>query len=608
MNFVTSPGPFLRDKKASNAFKMFAYTVALAIIWIFSITYHWVELGADYGVAIITIMLTAQLATLLADILAAVLRYDVTQGRLLPHVLHQVKTNYSYVTATLFALMIPVGTPAFVVIMGSLFSTLIVKYTFGGFGANIFNPAALGRIFVGLAFGSTLVTYLPGDSSFVIPTLTTGATITTALGNAGWLVDSLSGMNVTLSQLLLGTYSGAIGETSTILIIVIGLSLSFFKVHNWRPTMFFYGTILLTTLAMGAMAGINPWMFSLLFISSGSIAFGGSFMLTDPVTSPTSNFGKALIGVLAGFFVVFIRFLTNNPEGVAYAILLVNIVSPLIDKHATGMINRHLHLKWGLLAGVAVSSMVFHGGIVFAQTLPASSSSSSEPIVETPYRVLEGTATSLNCSLTDDDCLEAEDDTIDVAINLNDYYQITDITVTGKVATNGYWKTTWNHRIEDLLASYQALSIQGIQTLDALAPLPEELSLTGATNSAVRLLDALQDAVKTIEVYEGSFTSDIPEDEEGTLYTTNVLVYVESGQILTFDILNPEDIASSSFYRNKWNEGFETLLETYRGYTVEDFIALTAFPQDLSIAGATVSAERLYGAIKDALIEGGYQS
>ena len=374
MKFVTSPGPYIRDKKASNAYKMFMYTLSLGIIWIFSTVYHWVVLGSDYGLAVIGIMVTAQLATLLSDILVAVLRFDYSTPRMLPFVIDQTKKNYSYVTAALFALIIPVGTPAFVVIIGSLFSTLVVKYAFGGFGANIFNPAALGRLFVGLAFGSSLTTYLPGDSALAVPTLTTGATITSAIGQAGWLLDSLEGMNVTLQQLLLGTYSGAIGETATILIFVIGISLSFMKVHNWRPTIFFYGTILLTTLAMGSVAGINPWMFSLIFISSGSIAFGGSFMLTDPVSSPTSNFGKALIGVIAGLLVVLIRFQTNNPEGVAYAIAIVNILTPVIDKYAVGMINKNLLGKWGMLGAVAASSMVLHGGLVYAQTSDVSSS------------------------------------------------------------------------------------------------------------------------------------------------------------------------------------------------------------------------------------------
>jgi hypothetical protein len=203
------------------------------------------------------------------------------------------------------------------------------------------------------------------------------------------------------------------------------------------------------------------------------------------------------------------------------------------------------------------------------------------------------------------DCLEAEEDTIETTLDLNEYYQITDIEVTGKVATNGFWKTTWNANIDDILLSYEALSIHGIQQLETLSALPDDLALIGATNSAERLLDSLLDSVASLEVYQGSFTSDIPDDPEGILYTLDVIVYVEDGKIMTFDITNPEDIATSSFYRNKWNEGFDALLATYRGYTVDDFLALEGFPTDLSITGATVSAERLFYAIHDALVDGG---
>ena len=602
MKFVTSPGPYIRDKKASNAYKMFMYTLSLGIIWIFSTVYHWVVLGSDYGLAVIGIMVTAQLATLLSDILVAVLRFDYSTPRMLPFVIDQTKKNYSYVTAALFALIIPVGTPAFVVIIGSLFSTLVVKYAFGGFGANIFNPAALGRLFVGLAFGSSLTTYLPGDSALAVPTLTTGATITSAIGQAGWLLDSLEGMNVTLQQLLLGTYSGAIGETATILIFIIGISLSFMKVHNWRPTIFFYGTILLTTLAMGSVAGINPWMFSLIFISSGSIAFGGSFMLTDPVSSPTSNFGKALIGVIAGLLVVLIRFQTNNPEGVAYAIAIVNILTPVIDKYAVGMINKNLLGKWGMLGAVAASSIVLHGGLVYAQTSDITSSSSSQPLPA--YKTFIGSASSENCAFNDDECLENEIDTIDVAIDVNEAYRIETIRVTGKVATNGFWKTTWNTRIEDVLASYQALSIQGIQQLNQLESLPENLTMTGATNSADRLLTALQDAVNDVSVYEGSFTSDIPDDPEGIAYTLDVLVYVEDEMITAIDIQNPNEIATSGFYKSIWNTGYASLIDAYRGYSVEAFLNLTDVPVDLMITDVTVSTDRFYYAIRDALLGG----
>lgn len=611
MKFVNNPGPFLRDKKSSVKRDMLSYTIALSVIWIFAMVYQGVVLGPQYAFAIFVIMLVSHVTTLLADILVALLRYQPTMGHLISHIVKVVNGNYSYVTATLFALIIPVGTPMYAVITGALFSTLLVKYAFGGFGANIFNPAIFGRIFVGIAFTSELKTFLPGDNALMIPTLNdVGATITTALNSQGWLVDSMQGFNVSLNELLLGFYSGSIGETPTLLIIVLGAVLTFMNVHNWRPTVFFYTTIFLTTLVMGSLGGVDPWMFSIIFISSGSIAFGGSFMLTDPVTSPTSNFGKSLIGVIAGFLVVLIRFQTPSPEAVAYSIALVNIVSPTIDKLATGLINQNLLGKWGMIGATALASFGINGSLVIASLNSISSSessessssngSSSEPL--TYFKTFTGTATSGNCLDTDDNCTDAvyHEDTISVNVHVDEIYRIQAIDVSGTVTSSGYWRMEWNNQIVSLLESYQALSIQGIQGLDALV-LPSDLNIVGVTSSSMRLASALQDAVKDVEVNEGSFASIIPDHPEFGEYLMNVIVYVEEGIISAID-LHPEGVVSDhEFYIDLWEESYASLLEAYRGYDVQDFLALTDIPTDFNTAGVTASSSRLFNAIQNAL-------
>jgi Na+-translocating ferredoxin:NAD+ oxidoreductase RnfD subunit len=123
-----------------------------------------------------------------------------------------------------------------VIIIGSLFATLIVKYAFGGFGANIFNPAVFGRIFVTFAFGSQLKAFIgtvPGNVSSLTDV---GVTVTTSFSSLGvkWVSDSLASLNVTMGQLWLGNYSGAIGETFTGLILLLGLYMIVRKICNWR--------------------------------------------------------------------------------------------------------------------------------------------------------------------------------------------------------------------------------------------------------------------------------------------------------------------------------------------------------------------------------------
>jgi Na+-translocating ferredoxin:NAD+ oxidoreductase subunit D len=573
--------------------------------------YQGVVLGPRYALAIFVIMLVSHVTTLLADILVALLRYQPTIGHLMTHIIKVINGNYSYVTATLFALIIPVGTPMYAVITGALFSTLLVKYAFGGFGANIFNPAIFGRLFVGIAFAADLKTFLPGDNFLMVPTLNdVGATITSALNSQGWLVDSMQGFNVSLNDLLLGFYSGSIGETPTLLILGLGTVLTFMNVHNWRPTVFFYTTIFLTTLVMGSLGGVDPWVFSIIFMSSGSIAFGGSFMLTDPVTSPTSNFGKSLIGVIAGFLVVLIRFQTPSPEAVAYSIALVNIVSPTIDKLATGLINQNLLGKWGMIGATAFASFGINGSLVIASLNSTSSSessvsssthgSSSEPV--TYFKTLIGNATSGNCLDTDDNCTDAEyhEDTISVNVHVDEFYRIQAIDVSGTVTTSGPWRTQWNNQIVSLLESYQALSIQGIQGLNTLA-LPTDLNIVSVTSSSIRLANALKDAVKDVEVNEGSFASVIPDHPEFGEYLMNVIVYVEEGSISAID-LEPEGVVSDhEDYIDLWDAGYVSLLEAYRGYDVQEFLALTDIPTDFNTTGVTASSSRLFNAIQNAL-------
>jgi Na+-translocating ferredoxin:NAD+ oxidoreductase subunit D len=611
MKFVNTPGPFLRDKKSRVKRDMLSYTIALSVIWMFAMVYQGVVLGPRYALAIFVIMLVSHVTTLLADILVALLRYQPTIGHLMTHIIKVINGNYSYVTATLFALIIPVGTPMYAVITGALFSTLLVKYAFGGFGANIFNPAIFGRLFVGIAFAADLKTFLPGDNFLMVPTLNdVGATITSALNSQGWLVDSMQGFNVSLNDLLLGFYSGSIGETPTLLILGLGTVLTFMNVHNWRPTVFFYTTIFLTTLVMGSLGGVDPWVFSIIFMSSGSIAFGGSFMLTDPVTSPTSNFGKSLIGVIAGFLVVLIRFQTPSPEAVAYSIALVNIVSPTIDKLATGLINQNLLGKWGMIGATAFASFGINGSLVIASLNSTSSSessvsssthgSSSEPV--TYFKTLIGNATSGNCLDTDDNCTDAEyhEDTISVNVHVDEFYRIQAIDVSGTVTTSGPWRTQWNNQIVSLLESYQALSIQGIQGLNTLA-LPTDLNIVSVTSSSIRLANALKDAVKDVEVNEGSFASVIPDHPEFGEYLMNVIVYVEEGSISAID-LEPEGVVSDhEDYIDLWDAGYVSLLEAYRGYDVQEFLALTDIPTDFNTTGVTASSSRLFNAIQNAL-------
>jgi|GEM_PF-269392 len=609
MKFIVTPGPYQRGTHKTGIV-MRDLLIALLLVWFAAIAYNF-TIGAAYGVKAILMVVVAAFVTLLCDILVHAIRYKPEQGAYIKTLLKHVRENFSLVTAIIFALTLPIGTPYYVIVLGSVFATLLVKYAFGGFGNNIFNPAAFARIFVALTFAGSLTPHL-GDAS-VVPTLTAGATITTAFANSTalkWLGDSLAGLNVTMPQAWLGFYSGALGEPFALLILVLGIALAARKALNWRTPVFYLGTVALTALVIALFAGINPLNYILLHLGLGGLMFGAVFMLTDPVSGPTSPFGKALIGIIAGLMTVLIRIQGNLPEGVVFAIAIANVLSPLIDRMTTAMTNQKLTQKWLVLGGLLFGSLALNGSIAFAKVLgqaePSSSlssdgstsseessseESSEEPII--PFKVLSGAYTSSAC---EDFCAE-QTQTVDV--NLDDRFAIISIELSGANTTGGTYTTNWTASEAAVVAYYESLSIVEIQALDPNA-MPSEALVAGVTVTSQRLLHALQDALADVEVYYGNAVSNAyPDHYEDQ--TTNVGVYVIAGVIEAIDVTGM--VTTGGSYATNWNNHYETIRDYYVGMTVVEFQALAALPHDSDgfVAGLTFSTERLFQAIVNAL-------
>ena len=600
MKFITSPGPFLRNRLAKTKQAMFDYTIGLIGLFLFSVGFHWLTHGIEYGMKALGMMVTSLIITLFADLFVGALKYQTTDGRLLPYLIQFVKKNYSYVTAVLMTLTLPIGTPYFVVIMGNLFATLIVKYTFGGFGANIFNPAAFGRMFVGLAFASQLTSYLGSITD--VPSLSvTGQTMTTVFSSTypGWMGLDLSAMPINnLWQVYLGNYAGALGETSVVLIIIIGTILTLLKAHNWRPTVFFLLTIFLSAFFIGLSLGINPLLYALTFVGLGSVFFGGMFMLTDPVTSPTTNYGKALIGIIAGFVVVYIRTQTSSPEGVVYGIAVANLVSPFIDKFTVGMTNLHLGRKYTLMASLMVASMTFSG--VSALGIDVPTSSSSPIVVIEPYRVYQGEATSFAYP-------EAETPmTLRVEVGVDRQFHIVSVNILEGASSLGDWLRDWNEVKDDILAAYLTMTVEDIFNL-TIPLLPEPLKASGLTVSTDRLFEAIYNAFSHLLIVEGRNESYACEDEVACvdLQGIDAKVYVDQETSVIEGISILGDIASSGSYLTTLNTNMDKILDTYLGMTVDEVLALNQAPLIEGFvgnqAGVTVSLNRILNAIINAL-------
>ena len=601
--FVTSPGPFLRNPLAETKRAMRDYTIGLLGLFAFSTGFHWLTHGMVYGIKAIGMMVTSLVITLLADMLVAALRYQSKDGRMGPYMIHAVKKNYSYVTAVLMTLTLPIGTPYFVVIVGNLFATLIVKYTFGGFGMNLFNPAAFGRIFVGVAFSSQLTAFIPGANGVYlgdVPSLTvTGQTITTAFASAypNWIAGNLNGLPITsLWQLILGNYSGALGETSVLLIVILGSILTILKAHNWRPTVFFLFTLWFGAFVLGLSHGINPLWYAFTFVSLGSAFFGGMFMLTDPVTSPTSNFGKAMIGIIAGIVVLIIRTQTSLPEGMVYGIAVANLASPIIDKYTVGLTNQFLKQRYALLSGMMVLAI----GVTVLPTFATSeisspSPSSSEPVV-IPYATYRGTYTSY--------FYDEQDEPIEliVDVGVDRSFNLVKIDFIQGISTSGY-APTWQAGGQAILNAYLAMDVATLLSLNPL-DMPSNLVITGSSITTNRLLRALQNAFDGVQVLNGSATS-YAYDEANTPDTTNATVYIDENDVVIGLALTGK-LATSQPYLGIVEEKITSIQDYYLGMNAMDILALgnqgPVYPDFNPVGtGATISFNRIYQAIREAI-------
>ena len=216
------------------------------------------------------------------------------------------------VTGLLLALNLPANIPLWQAAVGSVFAIIVVKCLFGGLGHNLVNPAITARGFMLVAFGAMAQAAFPVD----------------AVAGATPLVELAAGNSPSLLDLFLGKTGGAIGETCTLALLIGGIYLLVRRVISWHLPVAFIGTVFLFTLAL---VGFD-FTTALAWTLSGGLFIGAIFMATDYVTSPATPLGMFVFGVLAGVLTVVIRFFGNYPEGVSFAILLMNIMTPFIDK------------------------------------------------------------------------------------------------------------------------------------------------------------------------------------------------------------------------------------------------------------------------------------
>ena len=240
------------------------------------------------------------------------------------------------ITGVLLGLTLPAGMPIWMAFLGGGFGIGFGKLLFGGLGYNIFNPALLGRAFLQAAFPVAITTWpTPGGSwwalkgdNFALPLMSPSSDVVTSATPLGLM--KFEAQPTDAWSLFSGTVGGSVGETSAILVLLCGGYLAYRGFLNWRIP----ASIMLTVGALSQVLHVADPKYpgAGFMLLSGGLMLGAVFMATDMVTAPVTNAGRWIFGAGIGVLVVVIRLWGGLPEGVMYAILLMNALVPFINK------------------------------------------------------------------------------------------------------------------------------------------------------------------------------------------------------------------------------------------------------------------------------------
>ncbi len=324
MNVLNKPleirtSPHLKSSVSTNQI-MFNVVIALLPVTIFAIY--------SFGLAALLMLSVTTIAAVLTEhIYCRLNNKESTVG------------DWSAaITGLLLGLTLPPALPLWMAVLGSIVSIMLVKVLFGGLGYNVFNPALAGRAILQAAFPVAITTWHPAflaDRFTHIPSSSLAWPFTTATYDAVAGATPLGNMKFNhvaaeVSDMVLGMTSGSIGETSAVLILLGGAYLVARNMMNWKIPV----TIFLTVAVFsGIVHFFNPTTPTPLFmLFSGGMMLGAVFMATDMVSSPITDRGIIVYSMIIGIMVVVIRLWGGLPEGMMYAILMGNAVSPLLNR------------------------------------------------------------------------------------------------------------------------------------------------------------------------------------------------------------------------------------------------------------------------------------
>ncbi|MCD6482177.1 MAG: RnfABCDGE type electron transport complex subunit D [Candidatus Izimaplasma sp.] len=310
---IRKTSPYLKRPKASVTRMMRDVTIALLPVTGFAIY--------KYGMTALVIIVLSILSMAVTEYLYYQLIDKLDGDKFKLKNKSFTLYNFSVITSGLiYSLTLPDNTPWFIVIMGAVFGVFFGKLIFGGMGQNIFNPAALGRVFIFVSFGTML--------SYDVDSVA-GATALGMLNNDIFNIAVLD--HFSLINLFTGIgIPGSIGEMSSVLIILGGVYLALRTSFEVRIPLTYVGTVVLLASVVAIYKGLGIW-YPIFHVVSGGLLFGAVFMATDPITSPITKGGRIYFGFALGVLTFFIRVFGAYPEGVVFSILIMNMFVSSFD-------------------------------------------------------------------------------------------------------------------------------------------------------------------------------------------------------------------------------------------------------------------------------------
>lgn len=240
-----------------------------------------------------------------------------------------VKDLSAVVTGLLLSFSLPPQLPLWMAVIGGAFAIIIVKQLYGGLGKNFMNPAVTARCFMMVAWAGQFAT-------FVIPFAGYGPDAISSATPLAILKGASEGTLPTLNAAFLGEKAGCIGETSGLMLLIGFMYLIIRRVVDFKIPLSLIASFAALTYLFGDNAtGLSQGYFTLMHILTGGLLIGAFFMATDYVTTPTTPIGHIIFGIGCGVLTFVIRKFGAYPEGVSFAIILMNVITPLIERYTT---------------------------------------------------------------------------------------------------------------------------------------------------------------------------------------------------------------------------------------------------------------------------------